>query len=295
MRAFLGLIVAIWGASGALAVQNYCERGFKPVPGSDYTLDMSKLNKEFRVSQELSTPPTVTTTVVELNICDELTRPDNAGNDYCEKGAYACRRILNKKNDDVRVIEVQHIAGNIGSGKLDPELTLMADKDGKTETDLSKDGVSYALVLKGGKVRDQPQSAIITLECASSQNPKDDPPSPSVTYYGNNLLSLHWKTVFACATPPGKDLPDNGGNNDQPNQGGMSGAGIFFTVVGSLIAFYFVAGVLYNFKVYNARGADLIPHRDFWLDLPYLIRDLIAHVVDSIMSRRRGSGGYVAV
>lgn len=34
---------------------------------------------------------------------------------------------------------------------------------------------------------------------------------------------------------------------------------------------------------------------DFWLDLPYLIKDLISHVIDSIMSHRRGSGGYVAV
>lgn len=62
-----------------------------------------------------------------------------------------------------------------------------------------------------------------------------------------------------------------------------------------LAGVYFVAGAAYNYKVYNARGLDLIPHRDFWLDLPYHVRNLFAQVVDMIMSRRRGSGGYVAV
>ncbi|KAG2187673.1 hypothetical protein INT44_005363, partial [Umbelopsis vinacea] len=52
----------------------------------------------------------------------------------------------------------------------------------------------------------------------------------------------------------------------------MSGAGIFFLIVGILVALYFIGGAFYNYKQYNARGLDLIPHRDFWLDLPYLIK-----------------------
>lgn len=73
----------------------------------------------------------------------------------------------------------------------------------------------------------------------------------------------------------------------------MSGIGIFFTIVFVLAAVYFVGGAFYNFKMYNARGLDLIPHRgkyygwiavlrlsnayilvftEFWFDLPYLIR-----------------------
>ncbi|KAI9487282.1 MAG: autophagy-related protein 27 [Benjaminiella poitrasii] len=75
----------------------------------------------------------------------------------------------------------------------------------------------------------------------------------------------------------------------------MSGISIFFTIVFVLLAVYFVGGAIYNYKMYNARGLDLIPHREFWFDLPYLIRELFGHIVDSVMSRRRGSGGYVAV
>lgn len=41
----------------------------------------------------------------------------------------------------------------------------------------------------------------------------------------------------------------------------MSGIGIFFTLVIVLAGIYFVGGAFYNFKMYNARGLDLIPHR----------------------------------
>lgn len=40
----------------------------------------------------------------------------------------------------------------------------------------------------------------------------------------------------------------------------MSGIGIFFTIVLVVAAVYFIGGAFYNFKVYNARGRDLIPH-----------------------------------
>lgn len=35
---------------------------------------------------------------------------------------------------------------------------------------------------------------------------------------------------------------------------------------------YFGLGALYNSRTYNARGWDLLPHSDFWRDLPYLIK-----------------------
>lgn len=35
----------------------------------------------------------------------------------------------------------------------------------------------------------------------------------------------------------------------------------YFVSVGILIALYFIGGAFYNYKQYNARGLDLIPHR----------------------------------
>jgi hypothetical protein len=51
----------------------------------------------------------------------------------------------------------------------------------------------------------------------------------------------------------------------------MSGIGIFFTLVFVLAGVYFIGGAFYNFKMYNARGLDLIPHRGtlilFWFTM----------------------------
>jgi hypothetical protein len=39
--------------------------------------------------------------------------------------------------------------------------------------------------------------------------------------------------------------------------------------VGLLIATYFIGGAFYNYKQYNARGLDLIPHRG----RPFIFQD----------------------
>lgn len=54
---------------------------------------------------------------------------------------------------------------------------------------------------------------------------------------------------------------------------------------------YFVLGALYNHQTYNARGWDLVPHRDFWRELPALAGDFGGHVVGNVRSST-GRGGY---
>lgn len=61
-------------------------------------------------------------------------------------------------------------------------------------------------------------------------------------------------------------MPDNGDKTNPPPENeekskGMSGIGIFFTIVFVLAAVYFIGGAIYNYKMYNAKGLDLIPHR----------------------------------
>lgn len=36
---------------------------------------------------------------------------------------------------------------------------------------------------------------------------------------------------------------------------------ILLDSIGVLAAVYFIGGVFYNYKMYNARGLDLLPHR----------------------------------
>ncbi|CAO3639377.1 unnamed protein product [Mucor hiemalis] len=298
MKSSLGLALLLCSSS-VLAIQKYCEQGFKPIADKDLQLDLGQLNKEFIVYQNTTRPPSVESIVNQINICDPLPIPDEPNNgDICKKGSLICRRTIivkkDKDNKDVEtVFTVQPIAVD-ADNKLNAEF-----KPINTEADPTKNGYQYILTLNGGEYNNQAQSASITLECDETQKRSDRAKDPVVVSYNNNVLNLQWKTVFACATKVGEKVPDNKDGDKKPEEGekpkGMSGIGIFFTLVIVLAGIYFVGGAFYNFKMYNARGLDLIPHRDFWLDLPYLIRDLFAHIVDSVMSRRRGSGGYVAV
>lgn len=70
--------------------------------------------------------------------------------------------------------------------------------------------------------------------------------------------------ILCNSTKVGEKVPDNNGGNKEDDKKdeskGMSGIGIFFTIVLVLAAVYFIGGAFYNFKVYNARGRDLVPH-----------------------------------
>jgi hypothetical protein len=76
---------------------------------------------------------------------------------------------------------------------------------------------------------------------------------------------------------------------------------------------YFGIGMYYNYSTYGATGYDLIPfvlvcfrpvnvadedddsHRDFWREVPYMLRDVAAHLCSGVRSRPTSRGGYVAV
>ena len=41
-------------------------------------------------------------------------------------------------------------------------------------------------------------------------------------------------------------------------------------------------GAYYNYTTYGSRGLDLLPHKDFWVDLPGLAQDLFSHLASNI-------------
>ncbi|KAI7872105.1 autophagy-related protein 27 [Spinellus fusiger] len=240
-----------------------------------------------------TTSPTITETKTEINLCNELNTTHSDGSadeDFCRKGTYICRRVINIKKESPRVTHVQEIAGDYAQTKLNATFESPTEKD----QDLSKNGTQFSLILHGGIVNKKAAVAHVILECDTSQSRDELPREPVIQSYEKNTLVIYWKTVFACASrvqeEPEKEEPEKEESNDK----GISGVGIFFIIVISVAILYFVGGTIYNYKVYNASGTDLIPHYDTWVDLPYLIKDLITHVMDSLSSRRRGDG-YTSV
>ncbi|KAI7897015.1 ligand-effect modulator 3 family [Mucor mucedo] len=222
--------------SRALALQSYCQAGYKPIENKDLQLDLTPLNREFVVYQNESTPPTTLSIVTQLNLCEALPIPDEKDNtDICTKGALICRKtVYAKKLKDDKETEfvaiVQNIAvdveeTNIMYSKLKPEFKPIDAEADATKRTFNK----------------HDQSASITLECDESQSRSDS-------------------IKAGEKVPDHKDDKNGDDKKKEEESKGMSGMGIFFTIVLVLAAVYFIGGAFYNFKVYNARGRDLIPH-----------------------------------
>ncbi|ORX53074.1 hypothetical protein DM01DRAFT_1407852 [Hesseltinella vesiculosa] len=278
-----------WLASSltlCLGAQSYCERGYRPLPAVDGQLDLSRLNKKIELVQESNTHPGKTSNQWQINICDTL--PAQTNENDCETGTYICHRVVYRKGTEDYVATVQSIAGEFKDSGLKSEFRAIENYD-----DLSRAGTQFSLTLNGGQNEaGQAQSASIALECDPSQDRNAEPSEPSFISYQNNVLSLHWRTVFACGFQPNQAPPKNG-NESSPSSSVVTQL-VKMTFYFGLI--YFIGGAVYNRIVYNARGQDLIIHRDFWLDLPFVIKDTMSRIMDTILSRRRGgSGGYVAV
>ncbi|KAK3186608.1 type II membrane protein [Lecanicillium sp. MT-2017a] len=109
------------------------------------------------------------------------------------------------------------------------------------------------------------------------------------------VLHLTWHTKYACEKRDG----DKDSDKDDPEDGEKVSAGWgFFTwlviVVFLGTAAYLIFGSWLNYNRYGARGWDLLPHGDTIRDIPYLLKDWLRRVLNTVQGA--GSrGGYSAV
>ncbi|KAK4122557.1 hypothetical protein N657DRAFT_575272 [Parathielavia appendiculata] len=101
-----------------------------------------------------------------------------------------------------------------------------------------------------------------------------------------DTLYLTWYTKQVCDAAVDEPVPET-----------SHSSGFFFWlfVIGFLaVASYLIFGSWINYTRYGARGWDLLPHGDMIRDIPYLMRDLIRRILNTLQST--GSrGGYSAV
>ncbi|WKT38499.1 hypothetical protein QSH57_000317 [Fusarium oxysporum f. sp. vasinfectum] len=104
------------------------------------------------------------------------------------------------------------------------------------------------------------------------------------------VLRLTWYTKYAC-----EKSEDNGGSGDDDSSSSHWGFFTWFIIIAFLgIAGYLIFSSWINFTRYGARGWDLLPHSDTIRDIPYLLKDWIRRVLNTVQGT--GSrGGYSAV
>ncbi|KAF8658246.1 hypothetical protein AX16_002022 [Volvariella volvacea WC 439] len=246
--------------------------------------DLTKLAGEKSLSRTLSSPPTSNVETLRFNLCGNLrTSEDVSKDDQCSEDTRACLTTVNKKPDNSdRIISVVPLAQ---TSLLSPSFARLSAPD------------SLSILLNGPEYPHPNDSVLtkqslnVTLICS-----RDSDSDPEFVSYDGAEYKLKWKV------PEGCPLDNNGQPNDGNNDGGNgeeevgSGIGWFFLVL--LLAFlaYFGLGAYYNYSTYGSRGADLIPHRDFWKDVPYMFSDVISHLCSTIRPQPSSSrGGYIAV
>nr|GAT56365.1 predicted protein [Mycena chlorophos] len=85
------------------------------------------------------------------------------------------------------------------------------------------------------------------------------------------------------------------GQTVTPSSGGLSSVGWFLLLLVLAFATYMGLGAYSNYTQYGASGLDLLPHRDFWMEVPWMLRDVVSHLCSSVRPRRSHRGGYSAV
>eukprot|EP01064_Diplonema_japonicum_P025384 TRINITY_DN3678_c0_g2_i1.p1 TRINITY_DN3678_c0_g2~~TRINITY_DN3678_c0_g2_i1.p1 ORF type:complete len:189 (+),score=37.86 TRINITY_DN3678_c0_g2_i1:54-620(+) len=100
--------------------------------------------------------------------------------------------------------------------------------------------------------------------CAPSGGPTPDTPPPGV---------------------PVEPTPESSSSSD-----GISGGAIFLIIFFVGFAVYMAAGMAYMFKVKGESGVNIIPHVEFWKDLPNLMKDGALFIKNKVTG-----GGYSSV
>ncbi|KAI0266701.1 autophagy-related protein 27 [Gloeopeniophorella convolvens] len=245
--------------------------------------DFSGLSGDHTVTRDRSTPPTDMKDTLRFNVCKELTPiGDVDAVDQCSSGTWACLSKTNVKQGQTdRVVAVIPVAQE---SELRAEYTKLSSPRG---VKMTFHGPSYPSPTTSEPT---PQLFVLNLLCSTEAS------EPEFKSYDGAQATVEWSAPGGCYFVPDESAGDDETPPEKEVEAVGSGIGWFFLLLFIVVAGYFVLGAYYNYTTYGATGADLIPHRDFWREVPYMLRDVLSHLCTSFQPRHSSSrGGYIAV
>ncbi|KAF5326552.1 hypothetical protein D9611_000239 [Ephemerocybe angulata] len=236
--------------------------------------DLTSLgNGEHVVNRTRDTPPTQMIDSLAFDLCGDLKAKETLSEqDQCPAGTRACLTQVNVKEKVERVVSVIPLAQ---SSKLDPQLTVSSKK--------------YLTLLFHGPEYPQPpaeqqslaapsQSLNLTLWC----DPQLETPKITILGYDGSQLQLEYFGIAGCPTSNGTNPPDEGKDPDGGDK----------EPTGSGIGWFFLLYCIFSLDNALKEGPS---HRDFWQEVPYMLRDVVSHMCSSARPRRSTRGGYISV
>ncbi|PPQ98629.1 hypothetical protein CVT24_003962 [Panaeolus cyanescens] len=258
---------------------------------ANHKFDLTKLAGEHVVNRTRESPPTKFIDSVKLDLCADLKLVDSVPKgDQCPSGTRVCLVQSNlKENENERVTAVIPISQ---TAKLNATYSFNPTPK---HLSLLLHGDDYPSPLTNGPI---PQSLNLTIICDPGVT---DIQPPKFIAYDGSKLDLEWSASAGCPFQDDGENKDGEKPKDDDKSPGKDkdvgrGLGFYFVVLLLAFAAYFGIGAYYNYSTYGARGYDLIPHRDFWKEVPYMLSDVVSHLCSGVRSRRATSrGGYISV
>ncbi|KAJ6499925.1 autophagy-related protein 27 [Mycena vitilis] len=251
--------------------------------------DLESLKDEHTAVRERATPPTHEVDSVRLSLCSDLKHQDDVSeSDQCPPGTRVCLTKINRKDgssEPERIVSVIPIAQ---TSALDPSYSTLSSPKGVS---IVLHGSSYPHPINS---TDAQQSTSINMLCDTTLG------TPKIVSYDGARLEIEWSAPAGCGFA-GDDEENEGerpkdGESGESASGSLSSIGWFLLLLLLAFATYMGLGSYYNYSTYGASGVDLIPHRDFWMEVPYMLRDVVSHLCSSVRPRRSSNrGGYIAV
>ncbi|KAI4257942.1 MAG: hypothetical protein LQ352_001448 [Teloschistes flavicans] len=288
------------------------------------SFDISALDNPISVmtSEDRFPHPSMTNTTFTIDICKPLKKAKGIPKEEdCPNGSRVCgiQRLINTYENITTFQAAIPIAGQYplhGGTDLDPEITRF--KTSSSPSDREKEG--FRLSLQGPKYHDRKQKAVIEFLCLNEAEERNlrirrkkaraleeddgeedhsatgetssDGHGGTLRYLDydvvgdDKVLSLEWRTKYACESIKG--------GSPAKSSGHWGFFTWFIIVVFLAIAAYLIFGSWLNYNRYSARGWDLIPHSETVRDVPYIFKDWMRRVVNTLQGG--GSrGGYSAV
>ncbi|SNX84877.1 uncharacterized protein MEPE_03586 [Melanopsichium pennsylvanicum] len=266
---------------------------------SKQSFDLSKISYPIRTSNQESTPPSETKTTIDIDLCKPLDAdPNRDEKDQCPRGTRICITIETIKDDKTIVTQAIPVAysGESGGSKIDAKVEWGEELEGGEK--------SIELTLQGATYAGREQKSEVELVCDSKAEADSHPTARSYDR-ADGKLKLRWPTKFACSSAANKpqdgESPSKGGKEDndekdsdssrEDEEGGWGFFSWLFFLLCVGFAGYMGVGMYNNYNNYGASGWDLVPHKDFWRESPYLARDAASHVWQTV-SGNRGGGGF---
>ncbi|KAH9176497.1 autophagy-related protein 27, partial [Lactarius sanguifluus] len=249
----------------------------------DNKYDFSALSGDRTVSRTRLSPPTNMTDTLRFNVCKELSLLEGVdAGEQCSSGTWACLSKVNiKKGESDRLVAVIPMAQE---SELRAEYAALSSPRG---VKMTLHGPPYP-----SSITLEPTSQTFVLNLLCNTEASD----PEFKSYDGAQAIVEWSVPSGCGFR--SEAPAEGGDDKPEREVEAVGSGIgwFFLLLFVVFAGYFALGAYYNYTTYGATGVDLIPHRDFWREVPYMLRDVVSHLCSSFQSRHSSSrGGYISV